>query len=298
MLEIIVSDNVSEKRIDKFISKEINESRSQVQKLIEQGKVIVNDKKIKSNYLVNIGDLISIDNVLEEEKTITPNDLKLDIYYEDDDVIVINKPVGMVVHPASGHYKDTLVNGLLGYADNLSDINGDFRPGIVHRIDKDTSGLLLIAKNNKAHINLAKQLGNKTIIRKYVALVYGVINHEKGTIEAPIGRDKRNRKKMAVVADGKKAITHFTVLERYKDATLIECKLETGRTHQIRVHMDYINHSIVNDPLYGSKKIIDDSGQMLHAKVIGFNHPKTGEYMEFEAPLPDNFITILNMFKS
>ncbi|MFA5602971.1 MAG: RluA family pseudouridine synthase [Bacilli bacterium] len=296
MVEIKVSNNDKE-RLDKYLTNELKTSRSKIQKLIDQGKVLVNDKLVKSNYIVNNNDIIKVNNNLGEDNKIKPKNINLDIVYEDDDVMVINKPIGMVVHPASGHYDDTLVNGLLGYSKELSDINGNFRPGIIHRIDKDTSGLLLIAKNNNAHLNLSKQLENKIITRKYSALVHGVITHDKGTIDAPIGRDKTNRKKMAIEKDGKKSITHFIVLERYKEATLIECKLETGRTHQIRVHMEYISHPIINDPLYGKKKVIDDSGQMLHAKTIGFTHPTTNKYMEFEVPIPDDFNNILMMFK-
>ena len=223
--------------------------------------------------------------------------MNLDIVYEDDDVIVVNKENGVVVHPGNGNYNHTLVNGL-AYHSNLSDVNGKFRPGIVHRIDAYTTGLLMIAKNNKAHEFLAKQLEEKTVVRKYIALVWGVIKNDTGTIDAPIGRDKSDRKKMAVTdINSKKAITHFKVLERYSNATLIELSLETGRTHQIRVHMNYINHPVVNDQVYGKRKTIDETGQCLHAKIIGFIHPTTLEYMEFDSELPDCFTNILSIFK-
>ena len=233
-----------------------------------------------------------------EDTSIKKEKMPLDIVYEDDDVIVVNKKSGVVVHPSIGNTSGTLVNGLMYYGKNLSKVNGEFRPGIVHRIDKDTSGLLLVAKNDRAHAVLAEQLKNKTVNRKYVALVSGVINHDTGTIDAPIGRDKNDRKKMAVTSENSKdAVTHFRVLERYKNATLIECKLETGRTHQIRVHMKYIGHPVINDPVYGHKKNINNFGQLLHAKTIGFIHPTTGEYMEFDSDLPDEFIDILNKYK-
>ena len=214
-----------------------------------------------------------------------------------EDAIIVNKPNGVVVHPAIGNNHGTLVNGLVNYSDSLSDVNGEFRPGIVHRIDADTTGLLMVAKNNEAHAKLAQELSEKKTTRKYWALVWGVIKHDTGTIDAPIGRDNVDRKKMAVVANGKPAVTHFKVLERYKHATLIELQLETGRTHQIRVHMNYINYPVVNDPVYGKRKIIDDSGQCLHAKTLGFIHPSTGEYMEFDSDLPECFVNIMNMLK-
>ena len=226
-----------------------------------------------------------------------PEKMDLDILYEDDDVIVVNKANGVVVHPAIGNTNHTLVNGLLYHSKSLSKNNGEFRPGIVHRIDAYTTGLLMVAKSDKAHEILAKQLSEKKTYRKYIALVWGVINNDTGTIDAPIGRDVNDRKKMAVKADGKEAITHFRVLKRYKNATLIELRLETGRTHQIRVHLNYINHPVVNDPVYGKRKLIDDTGQCLHAKALGFNHPKTGEYMEFECDLPDCFTNILKKFE-
>ena len=280
-------------RIDVYLSKLLDVSRSKIGKL----ELKVNDKNVKSSYIVKENDVIDIPVLTEEEIKAEPEKLNLDIVYEDDDVIVVNKPNGMVVHPAFGNTKHTLVNGLLYHSKELSKKNGEFRPGIVHRIDAYTTGLLMIAKNDKAHDFLAKQLSEKTTHRKYIALVWGVINNDTGTIDAPIGRDINDRKKMSITADGKEAITHFKVLERYKTATLIELKLETGRTHQIRVHMNYINHPVVNDPVYGKRKLIDNTGQCLHAKELGFIHPKTKKYMEFTVELPECFINILNKFK-
>ena len=280
-------------RIDVYLSKLLDVSRSKIGKL----ELKVNDKNVKSSYIVKENDVIDIPVLTEEEIKAEPEKLNLDIVYEDDDVIVVNKPNGMVVHPAIGNTKHTLVNGLLYHSKELSKKNGEFRPGIVHRIDAYTTGLLMIAKNDKAHEFLAKQLSEKTTHRKYIALVWGVINNDTGTIDAPIGRDINDRKKMSITADGKEAITHFKVLERYKTATLIELKLETGRTHQIRVHMNYINHPVVNDPVYGKRKLIDNTGQCLHAKELGFIHPKTKKYMEFNTELPECFINILNKFK-
>ena len=280
-------------RIDVYLSKLLDVSRSKIGKL----DLKVNDKNVKSSYIVKENDVIDIPVLTEEEIKAEPEKLNLDIVYEDDDVIVVNKPNGMVVHPAFGNTKHTLVNGLLYHSKELSKNNGEFRPGIVHRIDAYTTGLLMIAKNDKAHEFLAKQLSEKTTHRKYIALVWGVINNDTGTIDAPIGRDINDRKKMSITADGKEAITHFKVLERYKTATLIELKLETGRTHQIRVHMNYINHPVVNDPVYGRRKLIDNTGQCLHAKELGFIHPKTKKYMEFTVELPECFINILNKFK-
>ena len=288
-----VSDN--EIRLDNYLAKMMDVSRSQVTKMIKAHEVLVNEKEEKAGYLVKAGDLIYVDHK-EEVMEALPEKMDLDIVYEDDDIIVVNKANGVVVHPAPGNYHGTLVNGLL-YHSNLSDVNGEFRPGIVHRIDADTTGLLVVAKNNKAHLNLAKQLENKTTYRKYMALVWGVIASDTGTIDAPIGRSPKDRKKMAINPDGKEAITHFKVLKRFKNATLIELKLETGRTHQIRVHMDYIGHPIVNDPVYGKRKLIDDSGQCLHAKELGFTHPTTGEYMKFDSELPDKFLNIMSYFE-
>ena len=280
-------------RIDVYLSKLLDVSRSKIGKL----ELKVNNKNVKSSYIVKENDVIDIPVLTKDEIKAEPEKLNLDIVYEDDDVIVVNKPNGMVVHPAIGNTKHTLVNGLLYHSKELSKKNGEFRPGIVHRIDAYTTGLLMIAKNDKAHEFLAKQLSEKTTHRKYIALVWGVINNDTGTIDAPIGRDINDRKKMSITADGKEAITHFKVLERYKTATLIELKLETGRTHQIRVHMNYINHPVVNDPVYGKRKLIDNTGQCLHAKELGFIHPKTKKYMEFNIELPECFINILNKFK-
>jgi 23S rRNA pseudouridine1911/1915/1917 synthase len=228
---------------------------------------------------------------------VEPEDIPLDIVYEDNDVIVINKKSGMVVHPGNGNHSGTLVNALLNHS-KLSTVNGEFRPGIVHRIDKDTSGLLIVAKNDKAHLILAEELKKKEIKRKYIALVKGVIPHDTGTIDAPIGRDKQDRKKMCVTKDNsKEAITHFRVLERFKEATLIECILDTGRTHQIRVHMKYIGHPIINDPVYLGGKNIDDYGQMLHAYSISFIHPTTKEEMTFKVDPEEEFNKILDMYR-
>ncbi len=281
-------------RLDNFLTNTIEESRSQITKMIKAGEVLVNGKKVKAGFLVKTGDEVTV-NHKELSSDIVPEKMTLDIVYEDDDVIVVNKANGVVVHPGAGNYQHTLVNGLL-YHTSLSNVGESTRPGIVHRIDAYTTGLLMIAKNNKAHEKLAKQLEEKTITRKYIALVWGVIPNDTGLIDAPIGRSSNDRKKMAIRADGKKAITHFKVIKRYKEATLIELKLETGRTHQIRVHMAYIGHPVVNDNVYGRRKVIDNSGQCLHAFMLGFEHPTTGQYMEFTSDLPDCFTNILETF--
>lgn len=293
-MKLVVNKN--DIRIDQYLMEELNISRSKIQKSINEELIRVNDKIVKNSYKVKENDIIDYE-IKEEKLDVKPIKMDLDIVYEDDDVIVINKSNGVVVHPSLTTKDATLVNGLMDYSNSLSDINGEFRPGIVHRIDAYTTGLLMIAKNNKAHEFLSKQLEEKTTHRVYYALVHGIINNDTGTIDAPIGRDKKDRKKMSVVADGKKAITHFRVLERYKNATLLELKLETGRTHQIRVHMNYINHPVVNDPVYGNRKCIDDTGQCLHAKELGFIHPTTKKYMEFNSELPKCFINILNKFR-
>ncbi len=294
MQELNVETN--NERIDTYLAKNLNISRSKAGKLIEKC-VLVNGQKVKNSYLVKEKDLIIVDEYFEEEMQASAEMIPLDIVYEDDDVVVINKQNGLVVHPAVGNTHHTLVNGLLYHFKNLSQKNGQFRPGIVHRIDAYTTGLLMIAKNDKAHDFLAKQLSEKTVHRKYVALVWGVINNDTGTIDAPIGRDVNDRKKMAVIGGGKTAVTHFKVIKRYADATLIELKLETGRTHQIRVHMNYIGHPVVNDPVYSNRKLIDDSGQCLHAKELGFIHPTTKKYMEFTSELPQCFNNILKKFE-
>lgn len=282
-------------RLDSFLAESMDISRSSVLKTIKSGEVLVNGKVSKGGYIVRLDDEICVNHV-DEDMDIVPEKMDLDIVYEDDDVIVVNKANGVVVHPAPGNYHGTLVNGLL-YHSKLSDKNGEFRPGIVHRIDAYTTGLLMVAKNNKAHDILAKELADKKTYRKYVALVWGVIPNDTGLIDAPIGRSLNDRKKMAINPDGKDAITHFKVLKRFKDVTLIELKLETGRTHQIRVHMDYIGHPVVNDPVYGKRKRIDESGQCLHAKELGFIHPSSGEYMQFNSELPEKFINIMNYFE-
>lgn len=281
-------------RLDVFLASVLDVSRSQVTKMIKNNEVLVNGKVVKAGYLLSVFDTVLVNH--KEEDYLTPSKMDLDIIYEDEDVLVVNKANGVVVHPGAGNHSGTLVNGLL-YHTKLSDVNGNERPGIVHRIDAYTTGLLMVAKNNKAHEILAKELASKKTYRKYVALVWGVILSDSGEIDAPIGRSKNDRKKMAVRADGKEAITHFKVLKRFEKATLIELRLETGRTHQIRVHMDYIGHPVVNDPVYGNRNLFDDSGQCLHAKELGFIHPRTGEYMQFDSELPLCFTNILKKFE-
>lgn len=297
MERIVIEEEINE-RIDSYLSKNTDYSRSKIVKMLDAESILVNDRKVKNSYTLKLGDVITIGDYIEEVMSIEPENIPLDIVYEDEDVMVVNKPNGMVVHPAIGNNHGTLVNALLYHSKSLSDINGEFRPGIVHRIDADTTGLLMVAKNNKAHEILAEELSKKETTRKYVALVWGVIKEDTATIDAPIGRDSSDRKKMAVTSiNSKDAVTHLRVLKRFKDATLIELQLETGRTHQIRVHMNYIEHPVVNDPVYGRRKLIDETGQCLHAKTIGFNHPKTNKYMEFTSELPKCFINILNKFE-
>lgn len=282
-------DSAMTGRIDKELAHHLADiSRSQLQKWIEDGNVTVNGEKVKPKYKLAVGDRVVVQPEKPQKIDLEPENIPLDIVYEDDDVIVVNKPQGMVVHPAPGHPNHTLVNALL-YHSPLSTINGEFRPGIVHRIDKDTSGLLMIAKNDLAHRSLAAQLKAKTNEREYVALVHGVIKEERGTIDAPLGRSKKDRKKQAVVEDGRHAVTHFKVLERFQHYTLASCRLETGRTHQIRVHMKYIGHPLAGDPLYGPRKTLPGNGQYLHARLLGFKHPRTGKQMTFTSPLPEYF---------
>ncbi len=294
MNEITVDKNNEGERLDRFLSTVVpDSSRSDVQGRIKDGIVTVNGGRVKPNYKIKTGDEIVVEERELVEADIEAENLNLDIIYEDSDVAVVYKPKGMVVHPSAGHYGGTLVNGLMYQLDELSGINGELRPGIVHRIDKDTSGLLMVAKHDVAHRDLVEQLVDKSVTRKYTAFVHGVIPHDKGTVEAPIGRNPRERQEMAVVDDGKDAVTHFNVLERFKDYTLVECILETGRTHQIRVHMKYIGYPIVGDPKYGQRKTMDVGGQMLHAGTVGFTHPESRERLEFKTGLPDYFEEIL-----
>ena len=297
MNKIVLTCNVDKVRVDKFIAESMDKSRGEVQKYFELQSVFVNAKLAKPSLSLKNGDLVEFEIPEVTVSQIEKQNIPLDVVYEDSDVIVVNKPSGMVVHPANGHYSDTLVNALMYHCTDLSSINGEIRPGIVHRIDKDTSGLLVACKNDFSHNAIAEQLKAKTSTRKYIAIVYGNFEHNYGKIDAPIGRDPQNRLKNAVVAGGKESVTTFKVLERFGDFTLLELKLETGRTHQIRVHMAYIGHPVLGDPLYGPKKVIGDFGQFLHAKTLGFIHPRTNEYMEFESELPEIFKEKINELK-
>lgn len=270
-------------------------SRSYIQKLISEQRILINSRPVKANYKIKTADQVFVEIPDAAPIDILPEPMDLDIVYEDGDMLIVNKPMGMVVHPAHGHYHGTLVNGLLAHCTDLSGINGKMRPGIVHRIDKDTSGLLMIAKNDMAHQHLAAQLKEHSTKRAYYALVQGVLSEPAGLIDAPIGRHETERKKMAVnLKNGKEARTHYYVKERFARNTFIECRLETGRTHQIRVHMAYLGHPLVGDPLYGTRKNnLDFPGQALHAYALGFIHPRTEEPLYFEAPLPQHFQTVL-----
>ncbi len=288
-------------RIDKFLSDEREDlSRSYIQQLIDEKKVLVNDAKIKPSYKLREGDVISLTVPEPEELKIEPEDIPINIVYEDDDIVVVDKPQGMVVHPAAGHYSGTLVNALMFHCkDSLSSINGVMRPGIVHRIDMNTSGLLVVCKNNNSHKALAEQFSVHSITREYTAIVYDHFKASEGTVDAPIARSKNDRKKMAIDQSGRRAVTHYSVIEPLdKNFTLIKARLETGRTHQIRVHMASIKHPLLGDDVYGPKNCpFKLEGQMLHAGKLGFIHPSTGKYIEFESPLPEYFTRILNVLR-
>ncbi|MBP1156258.1 MULTISPECIES: RluA family pseudouridine synthase [unclassified Paenibacillus] len=301
--EWITETEEAGERIDKFLTEMLEEevSRTQVQQWVKDGHVTVNGRSVKPNYKLSDGDNLVLVIPEPEELELAPEAIPIEVVYEDSDVIVVNKPRGMVVHPAPGHSGGTLVNALLHHCKDLSGINGVMRPGIVHRIDKDTSGLLMAAKNDLAHNGLAEQLKAHTVNRKYFALVHGNVPHDNGTVDAPIGRDPKDRKLYTVTErNSKHAITHFVVLERLEDYTLLELKLETGRTHQIRVHMKFIGHPLVGDPAYGpskSKGVLME-GQALHAAVLGFEHPRTGESLQFEAPMPEDMLRLLEVLKT
>ncbi len=299
--EFIVAPEEAGVRIDRYLSDQCQDiSRSYLQKLLKEQSVLVEEKPVKSNYKVNAGDRISLTLPEIREPEIMPEEIPLDIVYEDKDIILINKPKGMVVHPAAGHYSGTLVNGLMSHCrSELSGINGVMRPGIVHRIDMDTTGVLIVCKNDMAHNSISEQLKEHSITRKYAAIAHGVIKDDEGTINAPIGRHPIDRKKMSInEKNGREAVTHYRVLERFRQFTYIECQLETGRTHQIRVHMASIGHPLLGDSVYGPAKCpFRLTGQTLHAGVLGIIHPRTGEYMEFTAPLPDYFEELLRKLR-
>ncbi|GLG89978.1 pseudouridine synthase [Sellimonas catena] len=301
--KVLQAEEFVGERIDKFLSCRLEEvSRSYIQKLIKEGHVSVNGKPVKANYKLGAGDEISVEIPEAKEPDILPEDIPLDILYEDQDILVVNKPKGMVVHPAAGHYSGTLVNALMYHCkDSLSGINGVMRPGIVHRIDMDTTGSLLVCKNDEAHRILAEQLKEHTIRREYHAIVYGNIKEDTGTVDAPIGRHPTDRKKMSINhKNGKQAVTHYEVLERFGNFTYIRCRLETGRTHQIRVHMASLHHPLLGDEVYGPSSrppFPGMKGQVLHAKILGIYHPATGEYMEFDAPLPQYFVDLLQKLR-
>lgn len=285
---LLVEEEMEGERLDVFISESLNElSRSLVQGLIRDGQVLVAGKTAKPSYRVKIGDEVQVEVPRAQEIKIQPQDIPLPIIYQDEDVAVVDKPKGMVVHPAHGNWDKTMVNALLYHIRDLSGINGEIRPGIVHRLDKDTSGVMVVAKNDVAHRNLAEQIRIHSINREYIALVHGMLQENLGRIDAPIGRSPKDRKKMAVIKDGREAVSDYEVLQRYQEYTLVKVKLHTGRTHQIRVHFAYIQHPVVGDPLYGSKrKNLNLDSQALHAWRLGFNHPRSQEYMEFTSPVP------------
>ena len=297
----LISEEYENERLDKSLSDLTDDtvSRSYLQKLIKDKQVFVNEKVEKASYRLKTGDNIAFIIPDQVQPNIIPEKMNLDILYEDNDVIVVNKPKDMVVHPAAGHFSHTLVNGLMYHCkDSLSGINGVLRPGIVHRIDKDTTGSIIACKNDNAHIKIAEQLKEHSITRRYRAVCHGVVKEDEGTIAAPIGRDEKDRKKMAVSQNGKRAVTHYRVIERFKEYTYIECRLETGRTHQIRVHMASIGHPLLGDEVYSSRKgPYATKGQTLHAYILGFLHPVSGEYIETTAPIPEYFETILDKLR-
>ena len=298
--KFVISEELEDERIDKCLQVLIDSlSRSYIQKIIKDGNLEVNGKKVKSSYSVKTDDIIVFQVPDAVEPDILAQDIPLDILYEDEDLLIVNKPKNMVVHPAAGHATDTLVNAIMFHCkDNLSGINGVLRPGIVHRIDKDTTGSLIVCKNDFAHESIALQLKDHSITRKYRAIVHGRIKEEEGTVDAPIGRSPQDRKKMAINPSGKPAVTHYKVLQRFEEFTYIECQLETGRTHQIRVHMSSIGHPLLGDDVYCNKKTkYNLQGQTLHAMVIGFIHPHTKEYIEVSAPLPEYFTHLLEILK-
>lgn len=300
VVNFLITAEDSGKRLDRYLTEQLPElSRSRIQELIGAGQVQVNHQTVKANYKLKKDDAVTVVIPAPEPLEVLPEAIPLDILYEDGDLLVVNKPQGMVVHPAAGNYSGTLVNALLYHCRDLSGINGILRPGIVHRIDKDTSGVLVVAKNDAAHRHLAKQIKEHSVTRTYLALVHGTIKEQSGKIEAPIGRDPRERKRMAVVdKNGKEAVTSYTVLERFVDYTYLQLRLKTGRTHQIRVHMAYLGHPVVGDPKYGPQKPhFGLEGQALHASTLGFVHPRTGAYLEFTAPLPQYFADLLEQLR-
>ena len=300
MNKFVVDQKLANTRLDKALSELLLDvSRTKIKSYLDDGLILVNSKVQKASYKVEENDVIEVADLPKEETDLNAENIPLNIIYEDDDLMVINKPKGLVVHPGAGNKSGTLANGLKFHSDNLSTINGDFRPGIVHRLDKDTAGLLVVAKNDFTHVKLQEQLVDHTLSRKYYALVLGVISEDNGQIIAPIGRDKQNRQKMAVdLRNGKEAETSFKVLKRFSNSTLVECVLKTGRTHQIRVHMNYIGHPVIGDPLYGKgNRVIYDDGQLLYAHYIKFIHPRTKKALDFDSPMPSYFEDFLKTLK-
>ncbi len=300
MEELVVKDNEQNKRLDMYIAEEKKElSRTTIKRLLENGDILVNEKIQKASYKPEAGDRIQINMPEVVETKLVAQDIPVPVIYEDKDIIVVNKPKGMVVHPANGNPDGTLVNAILAMCkDSLSGIGGEIRPGIVHRLDKDTSGLLIIAKNDLAHMNMSKQIQDRKVIKKYIALVRGTVPENEATIDMPIARSQKDRKKMTVDKNGKEAVTHFKVLARYDKYTLLEVKIDTGRTHQIRVHMSYIGHPVIGDEVYSNgKNEFGVKGQMLHAKYLEFKHPITGKDIKLEAPLPEYFEEVLKQLE-